>query len=111
MANIVLVDNKPRYKKGELFGAELFGEFVVGILQSSAVVKRTPYDLKKIEEIAVEGMSVNANEIWYETEFGGRVRENGITHIGHEAVNKKIKIMQEELDRVNNILNEVRSIV
>jgi hypothetical protein len=108
MANIVLVDNKPRYKKGELFGAELFGEFVVGILKEAVPIKRTPYDIQKV---AVEGLDVNENEIWYETEFGGRVRENGITHIGHEAVNKKIRIMQEELDRVNNILNEVRSII
>lgn len=106
---VLEVDNQPRYQIGDLFGAELFGDYVVGIIRGVDIKRKLPHEINKLKPLAVD--KLNVNEIWYHTDLGGRVRENGILHVGSEAVNKHLKNLQERLNTSDRIIRDIRNTI
>lgn len=108
------IDNRPRYKVGEIIGAYLFDEYVVAMIDDVKVDPLSPYDLEKSKKkvhvcCGKTEFPIQLNRIKYITRLGG-VYESGIRDVGCEAIQEKIRSLEEEIESYERRLREIRDL-
>lgn len=108
------IDNRPRYKVGEIIGAYLFQEYVVATIGDVKVEPLSPFDLEKSKKkvhvcCGNTEFPIQLNRIKYITRLGG-VYESGVREVGCEAIQEKIRSLEEQIKDYERRLEEIRDL-